>query len=146
MAYIVVKTINGRRYRYLQETYREGGKVKTISKYLGADTLKDAPLPKNLPTPTTAHLASPTPPLLELKNNEIALTKSYKSNIKQTAKLDKAIDRLERTLNRRSLISKHLGSEASELRKLKSERDKLLSVYMTVMHQLAAVRELLDRH
>ena len=33
--YQVVKTINGRKYLYLQMTYREGGKVKTKNKYLG---------------------------------------------------------------------------------------------------------------
>jgi hypothetical protein len=33
--YRVVKTIRGRRYIYLQRTRREGGKVKTESKYVG---------------------------------------------------------------------------------------------------------------
>lgn len=35
MAYIVVKTIKGRQYRYLQRSWREGGKVRTESKCLG---------------------------------------------------------------------------------------------------------------
>lgn len=35
MTYEVIKTINGRRYRYLQRSYREGGKVRTQSTYLG---------------------------------------------------------------------------------------------------------------
>jgi hypothetical protein len=35
MAYIVIKTINGRRYRYLQRSYRVGKKVRTESRYLG---------------------------------------------------------------------------------------------------------------
>lgn len=35
MAYIVIKTIKGRQYRYQQRTYREGGKVRTESIYLG---------------------------------------------------------------------------------------------------------------
>lgn len=35
MAYIVVKTIKGKRYRYWQRTYRSGGKVKTENRYLG---------------------------------------------------------------------------------------------------------------
>lgn len=35
MSYIVVKTINGRAYRYLQTSYRVGKKVKTKSVYLG---------------------------------------------------------------------------------------------------------------
>lgn len=36
MAYQVVKTIKGKQYLYLQSTYREGKKVKTISHYVGA--------------------------------------------------------------------------------------------------------------
>lgn len=35
MSYEVIKTIRGRRYKYRQETYREGGKVKTRSVYIG---------------------------------------------------------------------------------------------------------------
>ena len=35
MAYIVIKTIKGRQYRYQQRTYRQGGKVRTESIYLG---------------------------------------------------------------------------------------------------------------
>jgi hypothetical protein len=35
MAYIVIRTVKGRQYRYLQISYREGGKVKTVSEYLG---------------------------------------------------------------------------------------------------------------
>jgi len=35
MAYEVIKTISGRQYRYLQETYREGGRVRTRNSYLG---------------------------------------------------------------------------------------------------------------
>ena len=33
--YIVVKTINGHRYRYRQKTWRENGRVRTKSEYLG---------------------------------------------------------------------------------------------------------------
>ena len=35
MSYIVFKTVNGRRYLYLQRTYRQGGRVRTESRYLG---------------------------------------------------------------------------------------------------------------
>ena len=35
MSYIVVKTIKGRRYRYLQTSWREGRRVRTKSNYLG---------------------------------------------------------------------------------------------------------------
>ena len=34
-SYVVIKTINGRRYRYSQRTWREGGRVRTKSVYLG---------------------------------------------------------------------------------------------------------------
>ena len=33
--YEVIKTIGGRRYRYLQRSYRENGRVRTQSRYLG---------------------------------------------------------------------------------------------------------------
>jgi len=33
--YIVIKTINGRRYRYRQRTWREGGRMRTKSEYIG---------------------------------------------------------------------------------------------------------------
>jgi hypothetical protein len=33
--YIVIKTINGRRYKYRQKTWREGGRVRTRSEYIG---------------------------------------------------------------------------------------------------------------
>jgi hypothetical protein len=36
MSYIVVKTIKGRKYRYLQTSYRQGKRVRTKSVYLGA--------------------------------------------------------------------------------------------------------------
>lgn len=35
MSYIVIKTIKGRKYRYQQRTYRQGGKVRTETIYLG---------------------------------------------------------------------------------------------------------------
>ena len=31
---IVIKTINGRRYRYRQKSWYEGGRIRTRSKYL----------------------------------------------------------------------------------------------------------------
>ncbi len=36
MPYQVIKTIKGRSYLYEQETFREGQKVKTVSRYIGA--------------------------------------------------------------------------------------------------------------
>src|SRR3977135_3276445 len=35
MAYIVIKTIRGRQYRYEQRSWREGKRVRTKSRYLG---------------------------------------------------------------------------------------------------------------
>jgi hypothetical protein len=35
VSYTVIKTIGGRQYEYLQTSYREGGKVKTKSVYIG---------------------------------------------------------------------------------------------------------------
>lgn len=35
VSYTVIKTINGRKYEYMQTSYREGGKVRTKSVYIG---------------------------------------------------------------------------------------------------------------
>jgi hypothetical protein len=35
MPYIVIKTIKGKQYRYQQRSYREGGRVRTESIYMG---------------------------------------------------------------------------------------------------------------
>ena len=35
MAYIVIKTVKGRQYVYRQTSYRDGGKVRTRSEYIG---------------------------------------------------------------------------------------------------------------
>ena len=49
--YQVIKTIKGRRYLYLQMTYRADGKVKTKNKYLGpASGGFGAGAPRDLPT------------------------------------------------------------------------------------------------
>lgn len=49
--YTVTKTINGRKYLYLQMTYREGRKVRTKNKYLGPATGGfGGGAPANLPT------------------------------------------------------------------------------------------------
>lgn len=41
--YVVVKTINGHRYRYRQKTWREGNRVRTRSEYIGpADAAEPA--------------------------------------------------------------------------------------------------------
>jgi len=61
MSYRVVKKINGCHYLYEQETYREGGKVRTRSQYIGA---VDPMLVKRLKSrgePLEAALMSPEP-------------------------------------------------------------------------------------
>jgi len=40
--YTVTRTINGRRYRYSQRTWRESGKVRTESQYFGPESLPKA--------------------------------------------------------------------------------------------------------
>lgn len=37
--YTVIKTINGRRYRYRQKTWREGGRVRTRSEYISREVI-----------------------------------------------------------------------------------------------------------
>ena len=49
--YEVVKTINGRRYRYRQRTWRDdSGRVRTTSEYIGPDR-RQTPSPEPLPPP-----------------------------------------------------------------------------------------------
>lgn len=73
--YIVVKTINGRRYKYRQKTWREGGRVRTRSEYIGpadgpASRRTDARKPVDLTGATT--LALPFPALLPKFDARIA--------------------------------------------------------------------------
>lgn len=51
--YVVVKTINGRRYFYMQKTWRVGARVRTINKYLGPAGGAVAGAPIQLPLPLT---------------------------------------------------------------------------------------------
>ena len=44
--YRVFKTIKGNRYAYLQQTYREGGRVRTRNRYLGRAELSHKQAPK----------------------------------------------------------------------------------------------------
>lgn len=56
MAYRVIKKINGSHYLYEQETYREGGKVRTRSQYIGAVDPKQAARLKSHGEPLDAAL------------------------------------------------------------------------------------------
>lgn len=74
--YRVVKTIRGRRYHYWQKTYREGGKVKTLNKYIGpagsSPAVIAAPLtPQGGPTDAN-------PEMLNLFNTPIALIREIR--------------------------------------------------------------------
>lgn len=82
--YTVTKTIKGRRYLYLQMTYRVGKQVKTKNKYLGPASSKGASFgfgaPSNLPIaetktpkPRTRRYARPAP----IKRARVG-TKAYK--------------------------------------------------------------------
>jgi Zincin-like metallopeptidase len=52
--YVVIKTINGRRYRYRQKTWRENGRIRTRSEYIGpADGPVNSPKHPDLSGATT---------------------------------------------------------------------------------------------
>lgn len=72
MAYQVVKTVKGHKYLYLQRSYREGGRVRTESQYLGAVDSSGA-LNKAAPPPDTHHNRPSDKPLSG--NNELSLQK-----------------------------------------------------------------------
>lgn len=61
MTYRVVKKINGSHYLYEQETYREGGKVRTRSQYIGAVDPKLVKRLKSRGEPIEAALKEPEP-------------------------------------------------------------------------------------
>jgi L-ascorbate metabolism protein UlaG (beta-lactamase superfamily) len=50
-AYKVIKTIRKRKYLYLQTSYRQGGRVRTISKYLGPADYVPGPVGDIPPAP-----------------------------------------------------------------------------------------------
>ena len=58
--YQVVKTVKGHRYLYWQTSWREGGKVKTKSRYIGTAN-GWVPIPKISPDAITLTLPFPTP-------------------------------------------------------------------------------------
>jgi hypothetical protein len=65
----VIKTINGRQYLYLQMTYRDGRRVRTLNQYIGPATGGFGAGPSNLPTMPEARSiaanAPATPPIAE---------------------------------------------------------------------------------
>jgi antirestriction protein ArdC len=75
--YIVIKTINGRRYRYRQKTWREGGRVHTRSEYIGPAEAAAGPAPAGQPHPgrattSVSHLRKITAAALETLTGEQA--------------------------------------------------------------------------
>lgn len=84
--YQVIKTINGRKYLYLQMTYRDGGKVKTKNKYLGpASGGFGAGAPLNLPRATApdgtpAEVLNPEPPAIWIEQKASTTKPAYDSD------------------------------------------------------------------
>ncbi len=56
--YLVTKTINGHRYRYRQKTWREGGRVRTKSEYIGPADEQPVSAPRKTKQPTEQVLAT----------------------------------------------------------------------------------------
>jgi hypothetical protein len=81
--YIVVKTINGRRYRYRQKTWREGGRVRTRSEYIGpADGLARTKKSADLTGATTLPLPFPPhPTTFDARHVDAALKMLMDTNV-----------------------------------------------------------------
>lgn len=60
--YVVVKTINGRRYFYAQKTYRDGAHVRTRNRYIGPVTGDGSDGPIQLPLALTTTTTDSLPP------------------------------------------------------------------------------------
>ena len=91
MAYQVIKTIKGKRYLYNQSTYRDGGKVKTISEYIGvadetADKTRQALLKQieQAPEPESEELTLQIP-VINLNGTIKISLNALKSQFKKTA-------------------------------------------------------------
>src|SRR5690242_14634364 len=68
--YVVIKTINGRRYYYRQKTWREGKRVRTRSEYIGPVT--DCEWPEHSDTTGAQTLAIPFPQMPAIDIAKIA--------------------------------------------------------------------------
>jgi len=94
MSYRVVKKINGCHYLYDQETYREGGKVRTRSQYLGAVDPKVVKRLKTRGEPIEAALIIPPskPEEPEIKYTVELVPKADPPTKPPTKKADKALN------------------------------------------------------
>jgi hypothetical protein len=92
MAYIVIKTINGRQCRYQQRAYRQGGKVRTETIYLGpVDGGKQR---QGVLRRVNAFLETKFPPRHGLPDEEVML-RQYNEKVEREGKeREKAIVRL----------------------------------------------------
>jgi len=77
MSYRVVKKINGSHYLYEQETYREGGKVRTRSQYIGAVDPKLVKRLKSRGEPIEAALIPAQPTTLTPAQTDVEPTITY---------------------------------------------------------------------
>lgn len=85
--YTVTKTIKGRKYLYLQMTYRVGGKVKTKNKYLGPAHSTGASFafgaPADLPTAEPAPRPSNRKPAAIVRASDLS-PRAYAQHVKDS--------------------------------------------------------------
>jgi hypothetical protein len=92
MAYIVIKTIKGRQYRYQQRTYRQDGKVRTETIYLGP--VDGGQRRKGVLRRVNAFLKANFPPRHGLPDEE-AMLRQYNEKVEQEREeREKAVVRL----------------------------------------------------
>ena len=123
--YSVTKTINGRKYLYLQMTYREGRKVKTKNKYIGPATGGfGGGAPADLPTATEGKpIATKRPQSKPLKLDPIVRWNDLTQE-QQKAQLQKS-KRLRAADARREFRAQFSDDEWKDyLEKRKYEREK----------------------
>jgi hypothetical protein len=118
MAYIVIKTIKGRQYRYQQRTYRQGGKVRTETIYLGP--VDGGQRRKGVLRRVNAFLKANFPPRHGLPDEETMLRQYNEKVERERKEQEKAIDRLNGLFGLRlsdappSVAPNHQGTAIAE--------------------------------
>ena len=125
--YKVIKTIKGRRYLYLQETYREGGKVKTRNQYIG-------PVSGNSANVGSEGRASPSATTKTAPVGSKPSTFDDFRGVKYSLKASKPGGLKIRTIRRAKPLTRDQLARA-KLRRIKEESDDFTRQLLTVKGQ-----------
>ena len=110
MSYRVIKTVKGKQYAYLQESYRVGDKVKTRSKYLGAVSSLGSSGASGSPSNTeTSHADHQSKEETHVINPKVITTK--KDGLRIKGKFDSSSVSVSALQSKRSAFVKRMMSK-----------------------------------